>query len=185
MGIFIKLQEYGIWGTELGFSIQNLRSFQLIVFILQEINFSMAENNDIRWLQRFANYNKALLQLRRFILKNELNEFEEQGLIKSFEYTYELAWNTIKDFYEDQGEVGIQGSKDAVRLGFKRGLITNGEAWLEMIENRKLTVHTYNEATALEISRLIKKRYFDLFLHLQENLETIRSGNQSSLFKTK
>jgi nucleotidyltransferase substrate binding protein (TIGR01987 family) len=185
MGIFIKLQEYGIWGTELGFSIQNLRSFQLIVFILRELNFSMAKNNDIRWLQRFANYNKALLQLRRFILKNELNEFEEQGLIKSFEYTYELAWNTIKDFYEDQGEVGIQGSKDAVRLAFKRGLIVNGEAWLEMIENRKLTVHTYNEAPALEISNLIKKRYFDLFLHLQENLETIRSGNQSSLFKTK
>jgi hypothetical protein len=69
MGIFIKLQGYGIWGTEFGFSIQNLRSFQLIVFILQELNFSMAENNDIRWLQRFANYNKALLQLRKFVLK--------------------------------------------------------------------------------------------------------------------
>ncbi len=145
----------------------------------------MAEQKDIRWAQRFANYNKTLLQLKKIFVKSELNELEEQGLIKSFEYTYELAWNTIKDFYEDQGDVGIQGSKDAVRLAFKRGLISNGEAWLEMIENRKLTVHTYNEATAQEIAMLIKKKYFSLFLVLQQNLEIIRSGDQSNIFPTK
>ncbi len=64
------------------------------------------EPKDVRWHQRFNNYNKALSQLSRFINKGQLNEFEEQGLIKSFEYTYELAWNTIKDFYEGQGETG-------------------------------------------------------------------------------
>lgn len=145
----------------------------------------MQESKDIRWQQRFANYNKALLQLRKFFVKSDLNELEEQGLIKAFEYTYELAWNTIKDFYEEQGEVGIQGSKDAVRLAFKRGLVRDGEAWMEMIENRKLTVHTYNEATAAEIAGLIKRKYFNLFLSLQENLEKIRSGGQSKLFDSK
>ena len=145
----------------------------------------MQESKDIRWQQRFANYNKALLQLRKFFVKSDLNELEEQGLIKTFEYTYELAWNTIKDFYEEQGEVGIQGSKDAVRLAFKRGLVSEGEAWMEMIESRKLTVHTYNETTAAEIAGLIKKKYFNLFLSLQENLEKIRSGGQSKLFDSK
>jgi nucleotidyltransferase substrate binding protein (TIGR01987 family) len=136
----------------------------------------MKNREDIRWVQRFSNYNKALAQLKRFFAKKELNELEEQGLIKAFEYTYELAWNTIKDFYEDQGETGIQGSKDAVRLAFKRGLIGEGESWMEMIENRKLTVHTYNEATATEVVNLIKKKYFDLFINLQDSLDEIRSG---------
>jgi nucleotidyltransferase substrate binding protein (TIGR01987 family) len=136
----------------------------------------MKNREDIRWVQRFSNYNKALAQLKRFFAKKELNELEEQGLIKAFEYTYELAWNTIKDFYEDQGETGIQGSKDAVRLAFKRGLIGEGESWMEMIENRKLTVHTYNEATATEVVNLIKKKYFDLFINLQDSLDEIRFG---------
>ncbi|MFN7258289.1 MAG: nucleotidyltransferase substrate binding protein [Cyclobacteriaceae bacterium] len=145
----------------------------------------MKNREDIRWVQRFSNYNKALAQLKRFFAKKELNELEEQGLIKAFEYTYELAWNTIKDFYEDQGETGIQGSKDAVRLAFKRGLIGEGESWMEMIENRKLTVHTYNVATATEVVNLIKKKYFDLFINLQDSLDEIRSGGQSNLFKNK
>jgi len=145
----------------------------------------MKNREDIRWVQRFSNYNKALAQLKRFFAKKELNELEEQGLIKAFEYTYELAWNTIKDFYEDQGETGIQGSQDAVRLAFKRGLIGEGESWMEMIENRKLTVHTYNEATATEVVNLIKKKYFDLFINLQDSLDEIRSGGQSNLFKNK
>lgn len=142
----------------------------------------MEKPKDIRWLQRLANFNKALLQLKKFFVKVELNDLEEQGLIKAFEYTYELAWNTIKDFYEEQGEVAIQGSKDAIRLAFRRGLVVDGEAWMEMIENRKLTVHTYNEATAAVIASLIKKKYFYLFLSLQENLDKIRSGGQPKLF---
>jgi nucleotidyltransferase substrate binding protein (TIGR01987 family) len=157
----------------------------MVCFNLQSHTSKMRESKDIRWLQRFANFNKALNQLTKFFAKPQLNELEEQGLIKSFEYTYELAWNTLKDFYEDQGETGIQGSKDAVRLAFKRGLIVEGEAWMEMIENRKLTVHTYNESTAIEISKLIRKKYYGLFLSLQEKLEEIKSGGQSKLFKEK
>ena len=77
---------------------------------------------DIRWKQRFENYRKAVAQMTRFIEKGELNEMEEQGLIQSFEYTYELAWNTLKDFFEDQGEGNLFGSRDVFRLAFKRGL---------------------------------------------------------------
>lgn len=73
------------------------------------------ENHDIRWNQRFSNLKKAFLQLDRFINKGALNEFEQQGLIQSFEYTFELSWNVIKDYYEFQGETNIQGSRDAFR----------------------------------------------------------------------
>jgi len=86
---------------------------------------------DIRWIQRLNNFSKALCLLTKFIEKGALNELEKQGLIQVFEYTYELAWNTLKDYFEDQGETGIGGSRDAFRLAFKRGLIENGEAWID------------------------------------------------------
>ena len=73
--------------------------------------------NNIRWIQRLNNYSKALSQLTKFIEKGELNELEKQGLIQAFEYTFELAWNTIKDLFEAQGETGILGSRDAFRMG--------------------------------------------------------------------
>jgi nucleotidyltransferase substrate binding protein (TIGR01987 family) len=134
------------------------------------------KSQDIRWLQRFSNYKKALVQLKRFVDKGLLNELEDQGLIKSFEYCYELAWNVIKDFYEEQGETGIQGSKDAFRLALTRGLITKGQIWMEMIENRKLTVHTYQEDMAAKTAQLIKEKYFPSFIELRDNLESHQSS---------
>jgi len=121
------------------------------------------DNQDIRWKQRFENFEKAYFQLKEFIEKKSLNKFEEQGLIKSFEYTYELSWNLIKDYLVYQGTVGITGSRDAIRKGFNLGLINNGDEWMKMIEDRILTVHTYNEETANEISHRIKNQYYSLF----------------------
>ena len=122
---------------------------------------------DVRWIQRFNNFEKALKQLTKFIEKGELSELEQQGLIQSFEYNYELAWNTIKDFYENQGETGIQGSRDAIRMAFKRGLIVDGETWMKMIKSRTLTPHTYNENIADEITKDIFHIYYNEFLKLQ------------------
>lgn len=130
-------------------------------------------DQDVRWKQRFDNYSKALRQLTRFIEKGELNELEQQGLIQSFEYTYELAWNTIKDLFGAQGETGIMGSRDAFRLAFQRGLIEDGETWMEMINSRVLTSHTYNEDVALEISGKIVQRYFPQFVRLHQRLESL------------
>jgi len=104
-----------------------------------------------------------------------LNEIEKQGLIKSFEYNYELAWNTIKDFYEHQAETNIQGSRDAFRLAFKRGLIENGQTWMDMITSRNQTAHTYNEETAQEIIADVLSRYYQAFRGLQKKLGTFKS----------
>ncbi len=130
-------------------------------------------DQDIRWEQRFANFKKALFQLQRFIDKEELSDLEEQGMIKSFEYTYELAWNVIKDYYVFQGETGIQGSRDAFRIAFNRGLISQGESWMKMVEDRIQTVHTYNEETARKISDAILQDYFKLFSNLHDTLEQL------------
>lgn len=77
-------------------------------------------NEDIRWVQRFNNYRKALAQLTKFMERDSLNELEEQGLIKVFEYNFELGWKVLKDLLEYQGVTGLIGSRDAFREGFKQ-----------------------------------------------------------------
>jgi nucleotidyltransferase substrate binding protein (TIGR01987 family) len=130
---------------------------------------------DIRWIRRLSNYQKALAQLRKFIAKGELNELEEQGLIQAFEYTHELAWNTLKDFLQSRGNQAIYGSRDATREAFRLGLLEEGETWMDMIQSRNKTSHTYNEETAKEIVNDIQMRYFPLFERLREELERLKT----------
>ncbi len=140
--------------------------------------------NDIRWEQRLANYQKALAQLQKFIDKGDLSELEKQGLIKAFEYTYELAWNTLKDFLEFKGQTDIYGSRDATRKAFELGIIEDGESWMDMLKSRNATSHSYNEEVAEEICQAVFKVYFPLFTQLRIKLENLRSGsNQSALDK--
>ncbi len=80
---------------------------------------------DIRWIQRLDNWNRALAQLTKFMEQTELNELEEQGLIQSFEYNHELAWKTQKDFLEASGYSELFGSKNVARKAFEVGLVDN------------------------------------------------------------
>lgn len=128
-------------------------------------------NQDMRWKQRYSNFSKALCQLEKFIIKGDaLNELEEQGLIQALEYNFELSWNVIKDYYEYQGVTEIQGSRDAFRMAFNRGLIKEGDSWMKMIESRTKTAHTYNEETADEIAAAILNIYFGLFKELHATM---------------
>jgi nucleotidyltransferase substrate binding protein (TIGR01987 family) len=146
-------------------------------------------NRDIRWIQRFDNYSQAFNTLSKDIeLANskELSDIEKRGLIQAFEYTYELAWNLIRDFYHSQGEVSIQGSRDAFCLAFNRGLIDNGDAFMQSVKARQLSVHTYNKKTADKIFSDIMniyypefKKLFNKFSYLvqKQKLDTIDSAN--------
>ena len=130
-------------------------------------------NEDVRWKQRFTNYQKALAQLQKFIDKKELNELEEQGIIQAFEFTHELAWQVMKDYFEFQGNTSITGSRDAVRESFQKGLISNGEVWMEMIKSRNQTSHSYNEAVVKEIKTKIITQYFSLFNEFKTKLTSL------------
>ena len=132
-------------------------------------------SNDIRWEQRFSNYKKALSQLKKFFDKDELSELEEQGLIQSFEYTYELGWNMLKDFLEFKGQTEIYGSRDAISKAFQLGLIRDGEGWMDMYKSRTQTSHTYNEKTAAEVVEAILSGYFDLFIDLEKKMQGLCS----------
>lgn len=129
---------------------------------------------DIRWIQRFSNLKKALSNLDEAVKlseESELTKLEKLGLIHSFEYTYELAWNTKRDFYSSKGEGDIQGSRDAFRLAFERELIEEGQVFMNMIKSRQLSSHTYNEETADDIYQDIVNHYFCAFQELVERLQ--------------
>ncbi|MGE5313454.1 MAG: nucleotidyltransferase substrate binding protein [Acidobacteriota bacterium] len=117
---------------------------------------------DIRWIQRFNNFEKAFGKLSEAVQlakERALTELEKQGLIQAFEYTHELAWKTLKDFLESRGVQTIYGSKDTSREAFKAGLIQHGEIWMEMILSRNLAMEAFEEETADELNASILHSY--------------------------
>ena len=133
---------------------------------------------DIRWIQRFENFGRALVSFRSAISlanQRELSDLEKQGLIQSFEYCHELAWNTLIDLLEHQGITGMLGSRDAVREGFSRGFVSNSDIWIDMIKSRNLSTHTYNKNVADEIVDKIRRSYSGCFEELFTKLRSLVS----------
>lgn len=134
---------------------------------------------DIRWEQRLSNYATALRQLTNAVdiaHERTLSDLEKQGIIQAFEFTHELAWNVMKDYFAYQGGPMVTGSRDAVREAFNKGLIADGEGWMEMIRSRNLSSHTYNQKVAEEIVDHIVNRYHPLFLEFQDRMQRLASS---------
>ena len=134
----------------------------------------MMVSNDIRWQQRFHNYNKALQTLEDAVetgKTREFNNLEKQGVIQAFEFTFELAWKVMKDYLSYQGIIPITGAREAIREAFQNSLIVKGQIWMEMLESRNLTSHTYNEKTADDILELVLNRYFSLFIDFKVTMK--------------
>jgi nucleotidyltransferase substrate binding protein (TIGR01987 family) len=119
---------------------------------------------DIRWEQRFRNFSDALKQLRYAVTEVlSPSNLEKEGTIQRFEFTHELAWKVMKDYLEYEGITGITGSRSATREAFNKGLITDGQLWMDMIESRNKTVHTYLNDILEGEYRLIVNSYYPLF----------------------
>ncbi len=132
--------------------------------------------DDIRWKQRLDNYARALQQLAAAVelsQERSLSQLEKQGLIQAFEFTHELAWNVIKDFFVYQGNTNITGSRDATREAFSTSLIKDGDGWMEMIRSRNQSTHTYNQATADDITGKICENYLGLFIQFQNKMQSL------------
>jgi len=123
----------------------------------------------VRWKQRFTNLKKALTLLTEAVSGEALNRLEQEGLIQRFEYSFELAWETMKDFLESRG-VDAVFPRDVIKAGFSTGLLANGELWLEMLEGRNRLSHTYNEETFLFAVRKIRQEYFPQLILLESRL---------------
>ena len=138
------------------------------------------ENIDIRWVQRYSNFRKALAKMseaidivaEKYDWQDSIDELLKEGLIQRFEYTHELAWKVMKDYEEYQGYNNIRGSRDAIRLALQIGIIEDKE-WLETIEDRNLTSHNYDEEVAEDVFISIVNDYYPLLVKFDETMLTI------------
>lgn len=133
----------------------------------------MKDGLDVRWQQRLSNYSRALSRLSAAVAlarSRQLTDLEQQGLIQGFEMAYELAWNVLRDYFVWQGNPNITGSRDAFRAAFSQGLIEDGEVWMEMIQSRNLTAHSYNEVIANAIAERVVNCYEALFRGLEARM---------------
>ena len=143
---------------------------------------------DVRWLQRFSNYRKALRKLGKAVdivsekmdWGEEVDDLLQEGLIQRFEYTHELAWKVMKDYAEYQGYTDVKGSRDAFRKGLEMGIIDSG-TWMESIEDRNQTSHNYDDETANEIYEAVVEEYYPLFKKFEKEMLKL-SGLEPELF---
>ena len=126
--------------------------------------------HDIRWKQRFQNFEKTFIFLQTASKRPTLDELQEAGLIQSFEFTFELSWKTLKDYLEQKG-ISLQYPRDVIKQAFQTQLIHEGELWLEMLEKRNELTHTYDEKQVKKAVSLIKKRYLPALKQVYETLK--------------
>lgn len=146
------------------------------------------DDKDIRWIQRFANYRKALFKLSQAVsivsdwLYNDgdVDDLLKEGLIQRFEYTHELAWKVMKDYAEYQGFTEIRGSRDAFRQALQMGIIDSPN-WMNSIADRNLTSHNYDEDVAEEIYETIVNVYYPLFVKFEQTMLPL-SNTEQTLF---
>jgi nucleotidyltransferase substrate binding protein (TIGR01987 family) len=135
------------------------------------------EDKDVRWIQRFSNYRKALIQLGKAVnivsvvsnSTSDQNDLLAEGLIQRYEYTHELAWKVMKDYEEYQGITDIMGSRDAIRVALRAGILDD-DRWMDTISDRNLTSHNYDDETAKHIVNNIINVYYPLFVKFETTM---------------
>lgn len=126
-----------------------------------------------RFIQRRQDFYKALQKL-----KDATNEGDSEiiidGILHRFEFTFELAWKTIKDYLEYLGYTEKTGSpREIIQNGYKQGVIKDGEKWIQMMLSRNSLSHIYDEKTSREIYSKILNEYIALFENLKSELEQV------------
>lgn len=125
---------------------------------------------DVRWKQRFQNFDKAFKRLTDAIqvIRNDPdNVLLQAGLIQTYEFTFELAWKTLKDYLEMEGFT-VPSPRATLRQAFQCGYIQQGDVWLKALNDRNLTAHTYDDEVAKEVIADIQQTYYFLLKDLHQ-----------------
>jgi len=134
----------------------------------------MNQNPDIRWKQRFQNFDRAFVLLRDAMEDgpDALNQLEKEGVIQRFEFSFELAWKTLKDYMEEDGFVfATITPRQVLKDAFAAKILKDGQVWIDMLEHRNLLSHTYNSVRFEEAVKAVHDRYLDAFDQLHEFLQ--------------
>jgi nucleotidyltransferase substrate binding protein (TIGR01987 family) len=117
---------------------------------------------DIRWQQRLTNFERALRLLREAMANGPeaLNQLEKEGVIQRFEYCFELAWKTVKDYMEASGVVfDVVMPRQVIKDAFAAKVLNDGASWIAMLDHRNLLAHTYNPVVFEQAVAAIHLRY--------------------------
>jgi len=126
---------------------------------------------DIRWKQRFDNFDRAFILLREVNDRGveTLSQLEKEGAIQRFEFAFELAWKTLKDYLEQDGVIVKPATpRNVIKEAFAASLIDDGQVWIDMMLHRNLLSHTYNSKIFDEVLKVVAERYFAAFDKLHE-----------------
>ena len=134
------------------------------------------EEQDIRWKQRFQNFTKAMNYLEQALHISNPDIVQKAGIIQFFEMSFELAWNLLNDYLEEQGFVDIKSPRAAIKKAFEMNILENGHDWMDLLQDRNLTAHTYDEQKATEMEELIQNKYFPLLKALHNSLKQQADG---------
>ncbi|MFH1429156.1 MAG: nucleotidyltransferase substrate binding protein [Candidatus Margulisiibacteriota bacterium] len=129
-------------------------------------------NKDTRWKQRFQNFEKAFLLLERTLKIKQPSEAEGGGIIQFYEATFELSWKMLKDYLDEQGFT-VTSPREAIKQAFQSDIIEDGHIWIEALEDRNLTTHTYDEKTAAKVIKRIRENYFPVINQLYNYMKNI------------
>ena len=136
----------------------------------------MSNSDERRWQQRLDNFGQALAQLTSACERKRYDDLERAGLIKTFEFCFELSWNVLKDllFYEGYD---VKTPRAVIRASFEADYVEEDdcEALLDALEKRNLLSHTYRSEVAREAETLIKDRYHPVLLRLYRTLDAKRT----------
>ena len=125
-----------------------------------------------RYEQRLQDFENAFMKLKEGTQKENPDDLEIDGVLQRFEFTFELAWKTLKDYMEYQGFSNKIGSpREIIQQAFKHGIIEDGETWIKMMLSRNALSHLYDENTSRKIYEEIKKQYIELLDTLIEKLK--------------
>ena len=126
-----------------------------------------------RFIQRQKEYNNALSRLEEALQEKE-NDVIIDGVLHRFEFTFELAWKSIKDYLEYMGISEKTGSpREVIQSAFKQGIIKNGEIWIEIMLSRNQLSHMYDEKSSRDIYDKIKNKYLNEFKELEDKMKNI------------
>ncbi len=132
-------------------------------------------DEDIRWHQRFQQFNNAFSLLEQAITIKHPSVVERAGIIQFFEMAFELSWKLLKDYQQSEG-FEVNSPRSAIKQAFQNDLLDEGHLWIQALEDRNLTTHTYNEATAVIVEQKIREDYYPLLVNLRNTFKDMMAS---------
>lgn len=123
------------------------------------------DSNSQRLIYRYQNFSNVMGLLADGLAIEQPSLTEKGGIIQFYEMAFESGWKCLKDYFEIQG-LNTKFPRETIKTGIQYEILSQQEDWMQALEDRNLSVHTYDEETANEVENAIRKKYYKLLKSL-------------------